>query len=104
MDDARREKLKAKGIVSATVEDFLGLTEVDMKVVDLKVRLAKAVRARREAAEMSQADLAGRMETTQPRVARIEANREGVSLDKLVFAFFATGGSPKDLARIVAGE
>jgi transcriptional regulator with XRE-family HTH domain len=66
-------------------------------------QLDQEVRRRREAAGLSQGDLAARIESSQPRVAKIEGGQAGVSLDLLVSAFFATGGSLDDLAGVVAG-
>jgi ribosome-binding protein aMBF1 (putative translation factor) len=103
MDEAKRARLKAKGWVETTVDELFGLDEIDRQVVELRVRLAREVRRRREAAGLSQGGLAARIESSQPRVARIEGGQAGVSLDLLVSAFFATGGSLDDLAGVVAG-
>ncbi len=103
MDEAKRARLKAKGWVETTVDQLFGLDEVDRQVVELRVRLAREVRRRRELAGLSQSGLAARIESSQPRVAKIEGGQAGVSLDLLVSAFFATGGSLDDLASVVAG-
>jgi hypothetical protein len=44
------------------------------------------------------------MKATLPRVAKIETGGRGMSLDHLVFAFFAAGGTLADLAAIVAAS
>ncbi len=54
MDEAKRSKLKAKGWVETTVDELFGLDEIDRQVVELRVRLAREVRRRREAAGLSQ--------------------------------------------------
>src|SRR5947208_2847653 len=97
MDEKRRAELKAKGWVETTVEELFGLGEADMHVVELRVRLAREVRRRREEAGMSRG-----IETSQPRMARIEGGRSGVSLDQLVTAFLATGGSLAELGEVIA--
>jgi ribosome-binding protein aMBF1 (putative translation factor) len=102
MDEKRRAELKAKGWVETTVEELFGLDEVDMQVVELRVRLAREVRRRREESGMSQGALARRIETSQPRMARIEGGQSGVSLDQLVNAFLATGGSLAELGEVIA--
>lgn len=102
MDAKRRAELKAKGWVETTVKELFGLDEVDMQVVELRVRLAREVRRRREESGMSQAALARRIETSQPRMARIEGGQSGVSLDQLVNAFLATGGSLEELGEVIA--
>ncbi len=103
MDDVKRARLKAKGWVETTVDELFGLDEIDRQVVELRVRLAREVRCRREAAGLSQSGLAARIESSQPRVAKIEGGQAGVSLDLLVSTFFATGGNLDELAGVVAG-
>jgi ribosome-binding protein aMBF1 (putative translation factor) len=103
MDEAKRARLKAKGWVETTVDELFGLDEIDRQVVELRVRLARGVRRRQEAAGLSQGGLAARIESSQPRVAKIEGGQAGVSLDLLVSAFFATGSSLDDLAGVIAG-
>jgi ribosome-binding protein aMBF1 (putative translation factor) len=103
MDEAKRARLKAKGWVETTVDELFGLDEIDRQVVELRVRLAREIRRRRESAGLCQSSLASRIESSQPRVAKIEGGQAGVSLDLQVSAFFATGGSLDDLAGVVAG-
>ena len=101
MDDAERARLKAKGWVETTVDELFGLDEIDRQVVELRVRVAREVRRLREASGLSQEELAARIESSQPRVAKIEGGQAGVSLDSLVSAFFAAGGNLDDLAAVV---
>ena len=103
MSQESRAELEAKGAVVTTVAEFLDLDPIDEQVVELRVRVARAVRRRREAAEMSQKALAERMGVSQPRIPGIEAG-ESASLDATVAAFFATGGTLADLAAVVAGN
>jgi transcriptional regulator with XRE-family HTH domain len=74
-----------------------------MKVVEMRVRLAKEVRRRRLAARMSQRTLAERIHVSQPRIPAIESG-SSVSLETVMLAFFATGGSSAELGAVVAGE
>ena len=101
MDDVERARLKAKGWVETTVEELFGLDEIDRQVVELRVRVALEVRRMRELSGLSQADLAARIESSQPRVAKIEGGQPGVSLDLLVSAFFAAGGNLDHLAAVI---
>ena len=99
MDEARRAELLRKGAVETTVQEFLGLDDADMQIVELRVELAKEVRRRREAGGLTQRELAGRMDVSQPRIPSIEDG--GVNLETVLRAFLALGGSMADLADVV---
>ena len=66
-----------------------------------RVRLAKEVRCRREAADLSQVELAGRLGVSQPRITPIES-AASVSLDTVLLAYLAVGGSFADLAGAIS--
>ncbi len=56
-------------------------------------KLAEDIKATRLHLGLTQRELAKRLKTTQPRVARIERAASDVSLDTLFKAFVALGGS-----------
>lgn len=72
--------------------DFLGLSDAERRVVELRIRLSRGIREARKRAGMTQAGLAAATKSTQQRVARIEAGGRGVSLDQMMRAYFAAGG------------
>ena len=92
MSRAEREALEAAGWKFGDYGDFLGLSDAERQIVELRLRLSRGIRTARERAGMTQADLASAMKSTQPRVARIEAGGRGVSLDQMMRAYFAAGG------------
>jgi DNA-binding XRE family transcriptional regulator len=92
MSRAEREALEAAGWKFGDYGDFLGLSDAERQIVELRIRLSRGIREARERAGMTQADLASAMKSTQPRVARIEAGGRGVSLDQMMRAYFAAGG------------
>jgi transcriptional regulator with XRE-family HTH domain len=59
----------------------------------MRVRLSRAIRALREKQKLTQAQLAKKMKTSQPRVNKIEAGSPGVSLEQLLNSWFALGGT-----------
>ncbi len=103
MSRERRAELEAKGAVVTTVSEFLGLDAIDEQVVELRTRVAREVRRRREAAGLSQAALAARLGVSQPRIPGIESG-DSASLEATVAAFFANGGTLADLSAVVAGD
>lgn len=103
MDEATRAEYLRKGAVETTVQEFLGLDDAEMRVVELRVRIGREVRRRREQSGLSQAALAGRIGVSQPRIPAIEGGTAAASLDRVILAYFAAGGTPAELAAVVAG-
>jgi ribosome-binding protein aMBF1 (putative translation factor) len=101
---SKRKKLEAKGWRLASAEDFLGLTEEEIAIVEMKLALADAVKTQRQKSQLSQNDLAARMKSSQSRVAKIEAGDPTVSFDLLVRAVLSAGASKKDVARALASS
>ncbi len=91
------KRLRAAGWKTGSAADFLGLNESEAALVELKLALVGAVRKAREKRGLSQVDLAERMRSSQSRVAKIEAGDASVSLDLIVRALIAAGGSRKDV-------
>ena len=98
-----RAQLEAAGHVVADPAEFLALDEVDRIILDLRIRIADAVRRLREEQHLSQRDLAARLEVAQSRVAGIERGDKS-SLDTLLRAYLIVGGQVPDfgLTRPVA--
>ena len=98
MDATKRKALEAAGFRIGDAADFLGLTEEESRLVDLRVAVCRAVRRLREARDMTQQQLAAKLKSSQSRIAKIEAGAGDVSLDLLFRSLFAVGGSLEDLA------
>jgi ribosome-binding protein aMBF1 (putative translation factor) len=89
---------QGKSYAEVDLGKWLDLDEAEMKVIDFRVALVKAIRRSREESNESQVALAKRVGTKQPNIARIEGGGIGVSLDLLMRVFFALGGKVGDLA------
>lgn len=94
------EALKADGWKIGTVQDFWDLSDEDIAFIEMKVALAKAVKETRAKARVSQTQLAARMRSSQPRVAKLEKGE--ASLDLLVRALLAMGASPAQIGRRIS--
>jgi predicted XRE-type DNA-binding protein len=97
MNQHIRKSLEAAGYVFGNAEDFLELTAEERHLVELRLAVSRAVRARREQQGLTQAQVAKKLKTSQPRIARMEAGAADVSLDSMFKGLFALGGSMKDL-------
>jgi len=67
----------------------------------LKLALAEGLKERRLKEGLTQTQLALKIESSQSRVAKMEAGDRSVSLDLLVRSLLAVGTTPRDLARLI---
>jgi predicted transcriptional regulator len=84
--------------------DFLGLSDEEAALVEMKLALAKSLRKRRVARHMTQVELARDLGSSQSRVAKMEAGDCSVSLDSMVRALLSLGAARREVARILACE
>jgi DNA-binding XRE family transcriptional regulator len=92
MNAAKRKALEAAGWRFGDAADFLGMTAAERQFLDARIEAALAVRRQREALNLTQKQLANRINTSQPRIAKIERASRDVSLDQILRAFAAVGG------------
>lgn len=98
MKTDKRKALEAAGFRVGSAADFLGLSAEEQAIVELRVAVGRQVRTLREKRHLSQQQLAARIQSSQSRVAKIEAAVPGVSLDLAFRGLFAVGGKIGDLA------
>ena|SRR5437016_203873 len=98
MDKRKRRKPVAAGWRVGTAAELLGLTAEEAALVEMKVRLSRALRARRTALHLSQVSLAKRLRSSQSRVAKMEAADRSVSIDLLLRGLLVLGATPRDVA------
>lgn len=92
MDSRKRKALEATGWRFGDAADFLGMNDQERQLLDARIEMALAVRRQRQALRLSQKQLANRIKTSQPRIAKIERAAPDVSLDQILRAFTAAGG------------
>jgi predicted XRE-type DNA-binding protein len=97
MNKDKQRALEAAGFVFGDAEDFLELTPEEQDLVELRIAVSRAVRARRVQQRLTQAETAKKLKTSQPRVAKIEAGASDVSLDLMFRGLFILGGTMKDV-------
>jgi DNA-binding XRE family transcriptional regulator len=102
MRDSKRRKLEANGWKVGTAKDFLGLSDGEAAYIELRLRLAEGLKARRQARGFTQVEMAKSIKSSQSRVAKMEAGDPTVSLDLLLRSLLALGASNRELAAIIA--
>ncbi len=95
-------RLKQAGWKEGSVGEFLGLSPEEETFIELKLALAQELRDLRKTKDLTQAELAEIVGSSQSRVARMEAADGSVSLDLLVRSLLAIGASRKDLADTIS--
>jgi predicted XRE-type DNA-binding protein len=104
MDNAKKAHLEAHGWRVGTAEELLGLTPAETAYVELRLKLSDAVREFRKRKNLTQVQLAELLESSQSRVAKVEAADESVSLDLLIRSLLALGATYQDLAKVISGK
>jgi len=102
--EEKRRRLEARGWKIGTTQEFLRLSEEEAAYIDLKVRLATGLRERRRRRSLTQADLAKRLQSSQSRIAKMEAGDPSVSLDLLIRSLLILGTSRRELSRIISAR
>ena len=102
MKSDKRARLERAGWTVAGTQEFLELTDAEMVMIDLRVCLSRALRARRQQLQVSQAAFARRVGSSQSRVAKMEAGDPSVSLDLLIRSLVRSGSSPQEIGKLVA--
>jgi DNA-binding XRE family transcriptional regulator len=102
MDKRTRKRLESAGWKIGGASEFLGLTEEQAAIVELKVGLANAVREQRSRRRMTQDQLGRLLGSSQSRVAKMEAADPSVSIDLMVRSLLRMGASRKDVACYIA--
>lgn len=101
MDRAERKRHEDAGWQVGSAADFLGLTYAETVLIELRIRLTDALKARRQASNLSQKAFAEAVKSSQSRVAKMEANDPSVSLDLLIRSLIALNVSLGELGRIM---
>ena len=103
MRKSKRARLEREGWVVGSVKEFLGLSEADAVLIEIKVALSRSLRERRKQYGLSQVELARRLQSSQSRVAKMEAGDPSVSMDLLVNSLLLLGASSSELAKVIRG-
>lgn len=99
MKPEKRKRLEAAGWRVGTAGEFLRLTEEEVALIELRLDLARAVKAERIRRKITQEELGKRLGSSQSRVAKMEGGDPSVSIDLLIRALLRLGVNRRDLVR-----
>ena len=99
MEEVKRKRLEQAGWKSGTVSEFLELTPEETVLVEIKLALSRYLKERRRDT-MTQLELAKKIHSSQPRIAKAEEGE--VSIELMIRAMLATGVTPQEIGQIIA--
>jgi len=102
MKKAKMRALQRAGWKVGSVQDFLGLSEAEAALVELKLALSQGLRERRLRRKLSQEQLAKLLGSSQSRVAKMETGNPSVSIDLLIRSLLVLGATQKEIASVIA--
>ncbi|NQZ11645.1 MAG: helix-turn-helix transcriptional regulator [Algicola sp.] len=102
MKASKQQKLEAKGWKVGSAADFLDLSAGESAYIEMKLALSDALKSRRLKERMSQVELANKVQSSQSRIAKMEAGDPSVSIDLLMKSLLAMGVSRTELAKTIA--
>jgi predicted XRE-type DNA-binding protein len=101
MKRTKQTTLATRAWTVGTVADFLALTPEEAAFVEIQLALSDALRAQRQKVQLSQAQVASKLASSQSRVAEMEAGDPSVNLDLLIRALLALGATKRAVARTI---
>lgn len=104
MRTTKRKKLAEAGWQIGDASDFLGLTPEEQSYIELRLKLADGLKARRSHSQLTQVELASSLGSSQSRVAKMEAGDPSVTVDLLVRSLIALGADNQDIAKIISAK
>ena len=102
MDKIKRKHLESAGWKIGTVKGFLDLSSEESAYIELKLQLAKNLQKRRIEKRLTQIEVARMLNSSQSRVAKMEAGDPTVSVDLLIRSLLTLGARLKVSLRSIA--
>jgi DNA-binding XRE family transcriptional regulator len=102
MDKRKKKQLESSGWKLGSAKDFLGLSDEEHALVELKLGLANAIKETRIHQSLTQQQLAKLLGSSQSRVAKMEAAEAAVSIDLMMRCLLRMGASRRDLGSYIA--
>jgi DNA-binding XRE family transcriptional regulator len=102
MREKKRANLKKAGWKFGSADEFLNLSPEETAYIDMKLSLSKKLKDRRIDNDLTQVELALAVNSSQSRIAKMEAGDPSVSIDLLVKSLLALGVSRKELGKTIS--
>ncbi len=100
MNINKRKKLESKGWKVGSADEFLALSREESEYIEFKLALSDKLAQMRKQKNITQTELARKIESSQSRVAKMEKGDPSVSLDLIFRSLFALGTKRSDLNKM----
>ena len=104
MEPTKRQKLEAAGWKVSTVAEFLDLSPEEIEMIEIRLSLSKSLKKLRKQEDLSQQKLAENINSSQSRVAKMEASDPSVSIDLLIKSLLALGATREEIGLVISGK
>jgi predicted XRE-type DNA-binding protein len=104
MDPIKRQKIEAAGGKVVTIAEFLDLSPEEMEIIEIRLSLSKSLKKFRQQEQLSQQKLADNINSSQSRVAKMEAASPSVSIDLLIKSLLALGATREEIGLAISGK
>ena len=101
MEKAKQKRLERRGWRVGTTQEFLGLTDHEAAYIEVRLALSRNLQALRRKHRLTQVQVAKLLQSSQSRVAKMEAGDPSVSLDLLVRSLLALDATRESLAKTI---
>jgi DNA-binding XRE family transcriptional regulator len=98
---AKRKNLEASGWKVGSTAEFLDLSDEEVAYIELKLKLARRLKAARIRRRLTQKEFAMRIDSSQSRVAKMEVGDRSVTLDLLIKSLLALGVTNEDIGKVI---
>jgi DNA-binding XRE family transcriptional regulator len=102
VDKTKRRTLEAGGWKVGDTQEFLGLTDEDIALIDIKIALSQLIRQLRRQKKLTQEQTARLIGSSQSRVAKIEAGDPSVSIDLQVKSLIKMGATKEEVGEVIS--
>ena len=82
--------------------EFLNLSSEEQEYIEMKLDLSDKLKLKRQSKNLTQAEFAKLVRSSQSRVAKMEAGDPAVSIDLLIKSLLALGVSRKELGKTIS--
>jgi DNA-binding XRE family transcriptional regulator len=102
VNESRKAQLVRRGWKFGTADEFLRLSPEESAYIELKLALSDKLKAQRTSRQLTQAQLATMVSSSQSRIAKMEAGDPTVTIDLLIKSLLALGVSPREIGRTIS--
>lgn len=104
MRNSKQKKVELAGWKVGSAKEFLGLGDEESAYLEIRFSLSRYLKKCRSEKNLTQTRLAELLNSSQSRVAKMEAGDPSVSIDLLIKSLLILGKSSRDVGRVIALE